>query len=44
VNASRRVVFSDVYGKRGVWRMPPENYRIIPFYDVPADLVPPATS
>jgi len=37
------VVFINASDKRGVWRLPPGNYRIIAIYDVPADLAPPAT-
>lgn len=41
--ATATVVFSNASDKRGIWRLPPGNYRIIPLYDVPPDLVPPAT-
>jgi len=37
------VVFINASDKRGVWRLPPGNYRIIAVYDVPSDLAPPAT-
>ena len=41
--ATATVVFRNASDKRGIWRLPPGNYRIIPLYDVPPDLVPPAT-
>ena len=41
--ASATVAFVDASDKRGVWRLPPGNYRIVPVYDVPPDLAPPAT-
>jgi hypothetical protein len=41
--ATATVVFSNASDKRGIWRLPPGNYRIIPLYDVPPDLVRPAT-
>jgi len=41
--ATATVAFGNASDKRGVWRLPPGKYRIIPVYDVPADLAPPAT-
>ena len=41
--ASAAVAFVDASDKRGVWRLPPGNYRIVPVYNVPPDLAPPAT-
>ncbi len=40
--ATSTVVFSDASDKRGVWRLPPGRYRVVPVYDVPVDLAPPA--
>ena len=41
--ATVTVVLSNTSDKRGIWRLPRGDYRIIPLYDVPPDLVPPAT-
>jgi hypothetical protein len=39
--ASTVVVFRDTSDKRGVWRLPPGDYRIKALYEVPPELAPP---
>jgi len=41
--AAMRVDFPDTSDKRGVWRLPPGNYRVRAVYEVPRDLKPPAS-
>lgn len=41
--ANATVEFRNASDKRGVWRLPPGNYRITALYEVPPDLAPPAT-
>lgn len=41
--ATMRVDFPDTSDKRGVWRLPPGNYRVRAVYEVPRDLKPPAS-
>lgn len=36
-----RVDFPDTSDRRGVWRLPPGNYRVRAIYEVPRDLRPP---
>jgi hypothetical protein len=38
---STTVVLRDTSDRRGVWRLPPGEYRANAVYDVPADLAPP---
>ena len=40
--ASAAVLFRDASDKRGVWRLPPGDYRVRALYEVPPDLTPPA--
>lgn len=41
--ATATILFPDTSDKRGVWRLPPGEYRITAVYEVPPDLSPPAT-
>ena len=41
--ATATILFPDTSDKRGVWRLPPGEYRITALYEVPPDLAPPAT-
>jgi hypothetical protein len=41
--ATTTVLFPDTHDKRGIWRLPPGDYRVTALYDVPPDLAAPAT-